>query len=212
MSTWGSLAGKDRKKGSETSMNDDDPMTCDEEEIAAVVATNVTGTILGTRAAILALSQQPDGTGGGHIFNMDGAGSTGTATPGFAAYGASKLAISSLHKSVKAELKEASTSSSSKKIDSIALHRLSPGMCTTDLLMKGASRPKAKFFVNVLAEPPEASASFLVPRVREIARKPPSSGPDNAPSAAFLTPVKALGLLLARVTTGARKDRFLVEE
>ena len=57
----------------------------DEAEIAAVVATNVTGTILGTRAAILTLAKQQQeqsaGGGGGHIFSMDGAGSTGGATP-----------------------------------------------------------------------------------------------------------------------------------
>ena len=217
MSTWGSLADGDRRGTPQGSSSDGGggktslvSSTCDEDEIAAVVATTVTGTILGTRAAILTLAKQQQeqsaGGGGGHIFSMDGAGSTGGATPNFAAYGASKLALSSLHKSVKAELKELGLS------DRIGVHRISPGMVTTDLLMKGTDRARAKFFVNVLAESPEASAGFLVPRIREIARKPPSSGPDNAPSAAFLTPAKALGLLLARVTTGARKDRFLVEE
>ena len=213
MSTWGSLADADRGSsnsssssisGGESALSSSSPFlsTCDEEEIAAVVATNLTGSILGTRAAILAMSES---TSGGHIFIMDGAGSSGGSTPYFAAYGSSKRALAHLHLSLKAELKEL------KLAEKIAVHRLSPGMVTTDLLMKGTGRKKAKFFVNVLAESPEASAAFLVPRVREIARKPPKSGPD-APSAAFLTPVKALGLLLARVTTGARKDRFLVEE
>jgi len=221
MSTWGSLADDDREPGGGSSSGGSSSSgssssssssgaggtpflsTCDEAEIAAVVATNVIGSILGTRAAILTMSKQQTG---GHIYNMDGAGSDGGATPNFAAYGASKYALVSLHKSVKAELKEV------KMSDRIGLHRISPGMVTTDLLMKGTGRPKAKFFVNVLAESPADSAGFLVPRIREIARRPPSSGPDGKPSAAFLTPVKALGLLLARLTTGARKDRFLVEE
>lgn len=215
MSTWGSLADDDREPSSSSdsdsgasssSSSSSTPSsslsTCDEAEIAAVVATNVTGTILGTRAAILALSEQ---RGGGHIYNMDGAGSDGSPTPFFASYGCSKSALAQFHKSVKAELKQLKLS------EKVAVHRISPGMVTTDLLMKGTGRPRARFFVNALAESPADSAGFLVPRIREIARRPPSSGPD-APSAAFLTPAKALGLLLARVTTGARKDRFLVEE
>ena len=212
MSTWGSLADDGREptssdsdsgasSSSSSSSSSTSLSTCDEDEIAAVIATNVTGTILGTRAAILAFSEQS----GGHIYNMDGAGSDGSPTPFFASYGCSKNALAQFHKSVKAELKQLKLS------DKIGVHRISPGMVTTDLLMKGTGRPRAKFFVNVLAESPGDSAGFLVPRIREIARKPPSSGPD-APSAAFLTPAKALGLLLARVTTGARKDRFLVEE
>ena len=233
MSTWGSLADDDREPGSSSSSSGSGSSgsgsgsgsssgnssraggkapflsTCDEAEIASVVATNVTGSILGTRAAILTMAkqqQQQQQASGGHVFNMDGAGSDGGATPNFAAYGASKYALASLHRSVKAELRELKLS------ERIGVHRISPGMVTTDLLMKGTARPRAKFFVNVLAESPAASAGFLVPRIREIARRPPSSGPDGKPSAAFLTPVKALGLLLARVTTGARKDRFLVEE
>ena len=178
MSTWGSLADDDRAtQGSSSGSGSGSGSgeggggasslsSCDEAEIAAVVATNVTGTILGTRAAILAFSKQQQqqqagegegGGGGGHIYNMDGAGSDGGATPNFAAYGASKLALASLHKSVKAELKELGLA------DRIGVHRISPGMVTTDLLMKGTGRPRAKFFVNVLAESPGDSVSFFFP-------------------------------------------------
>ncbi len=41
---------------------------------------------------------------GGHIFNMDGAGADGSATPRFAAYGATKRSLQQLGKSVAAEL------------------------------------------------------------------------------------------------------------
>lgn len=220
MSSWGSLAAADvaadsKNDNSSSSSsgngiggsNSSGDYFCDEEEIAAVISTNVTGSILGTRAAILQFLNQ-EGSVGGHCFNMDGAGSEGGATPFFAAYGASKCALTQLHKSVKAEIKELGLEGK------VGIHRISPGMVTTDLLMKGTARPKAKFFVNALAEKPEDSARFLVPRIREIARQPGSpmrSGP-NAPSAAFLTPVKAFSQLAARVLTGARKDRFLVEE
>lgn len=157
MSTWGSLADDDRTATTTTQGSEGaSSSSCDEAEIAAVVATNVTGTILGTRAAILAFSSKGEGNGG-HIFNMDGAGSDGGATPNFAAYGASKVALSSLHKSVKAELKELGLQSR------IGVHRISPGMVTTDLLMKGTGRPRAKFFVNVLAESPGDSVREIFP-------------------------------------------------
>ena len=41
---------------------------------------------------------------GGHIFNMDGAGADGGATPRFAAYGATKRCLSQLGTSLQAEL------------------------------------------------------------------------------------------------------------
>ena len=39
-------------------------------------------------------------TAGGHIFNMDGAGADGGATPRFAAYGATKRSLAQLSKSL----------------------------------------------------------------------------------------------------------------
>lgn len=56
-------------------------------QVQEVVATNMLGTLLATRAAILAMEAQ---AGGGHIFNVDGAGADGSATPNYAAYGATK--------------------------------------------------------------------------------------------------------------------------
>ena len=57
------------------------------EQIRAVVTTNLQGSLLFTRAAMRAMVRQP---GGGHVFNMDGAGADGMATPQYAAYGATK--------------------------------------------------------------------------------------------------------------------------
>ncbi len=56
------------------------------ERIARVVQTNLLGSLLCTRAAARAMAA----AGGGHIFNMDGAGADGQATPQYAAYGATK--------------------------------------------------------------------------------------------------------------------------
>lgn len=99
----------------------------------------------------------------GHIFNVDGAGATGNATPRFAAYGATKRGLEQLGKSLQviallwlarceacfvdrmsimdlnlclqAELKM-------ENVKSVCLHNLSPGMVTTELLMSG-KRPAA---------------------------------------------------------------------
>ena len=55
---------------------------CSASELQAVVSTNLMGSLLCTREAILRMKQQPRG---GHVFNMDGAGSGGSATPKYAA-------------------------------------------------------------------------------------------------------------------------------
>ena len=44
-----------------------------------------------------------DQSSGGHIFNMDGAGADGGATPRFAAYGASKRGLAQLGKSLQVQ-------------------------------------------------------------------------------------------------------------
>ncbi len=62
------------------------------ERIARVVQTNLLGSLLCTRAAARAMAA----AGGGHIFNMDGAGADGQATPHYAAYGATKAGAYSL--------------------------------------------------------------------------------------------------------------------
>ena len=51
----------------------------------------------GCAQAIRVMREQP---GGGHIFNMDGAGADGNATPRFAAYGATKRGLLQLSRSL----------------------------------------------------------------------------------------------------------------
>ena len=90
---------------------------------------------------------------GGHIFNMDGAGADGNATPSFAAYGATKRCLSQLGKSLQAELSQA-------KIKNVGIHNLSPGMVNTQLLMAGPHSPVTKTFINVLGERPALNPSL----------------------------------------------------
>ena len=61
------------------------------EQLQQVVSTNMTGTLLCTRAALQVMQKQ---SSGGHIFNMDGAGADGMPTPQYAAYGATKAGMS----------------------------------------------------------------------------------------------------------------------
>lgn len=70
-----------------------------ETDLVDIVDTNVLGTMLCCQAAIKMMREQPNG---GHIFLMEGAGSDGTPTPRFAAYGATKRALSQLSKSLQA--------------------------------------------------------------------------------------------------------------
>lgn len=73
-----------------------------DEALEEIVETNVLGVMLSCREAIRVMRSQPSA---GHVFNMDGAGADGNATPRFAAYGATKRSLAQLGKSLNAELK-----------------------------------------------------------------------------------------------------------
>lgn len=89
----------------------------------------------------------------------------------------------------------------------IRLHNLSPGMVTTELLMSGADTMQSKFFINCMAESPETVADYLVPRIRDVARKRATGAYIK-----FLTPVKAYGNIFARLLFGRHKGRYVPEE
>ncbi|DBA86750.1 hypothetical protein WJX77_010965 [Trebouxia sp. C0004] len=173
-------------------------------ELVNIVETNVLGVMLGCREAIRIMRDQPSG---GHIFNMDGAGADGGATPRFAAYGASKRGLAQLGKSLQAELKMSD-------ITNIGMHNLSPGMVTTDLLMSGADTKAAKFFINCLAEEAAVVADALVPRIRRVPQESKGSGGGVGGSTyiKFLTKPKAYSQIIGRLIGGRRKNRFVQEE
>ncbi|KAF3434350.1 hypothetical protein FNV43_RR25453 [Rhamnella rubrinervis] len=148
-----------------------------DEDLIEVVTTNSLGLMICCREAIKMMLNQ---TRGGHIFNIDGAGSDGRPTPRFAAYGATKRSVVHLTKSLQAELQM-------QDVKSVVVHNLSPGMVTTDLLMSGATTKQAKFFINVLAEPAEVVAEYLVPNIRSII----ANGSMKPTYIRFLTGLKA---------------------
>lgn len=177
-----------------------------EEELASVVQTNLLGILLCCKEAIRVMRQQEVA---GHIFNMDGAGANGGATPRFAAYGATKRSLEQLGKSLRAELKSAG-------ITNVGIHNLSPGMVTTELLMAGADNKVSKFFINCLAEEPKTVAETLVPKIRAV----PSSQANNILAKTlgtgeyirFLTNSRAYSQILRRLIIGERKNKFVPED
>ncbi|KAK6933664.1 Short-chain dehydrogenase/reductase SDR [Dillenia turbinata] len=194
-----------------------------DEDLIEVVTTNTIGLMICCREAINMMLKQPRG---GHIFNIDGAGSDGRPTPRFAAYGATKRSVVHLTKSLQAELQM-------QDVKNVVVHNLSPGMVTTDLLMTGATTKQvkhalhtplsvfrflydlvkllvmqAKFFINVLAEKPETVAEFLVPNIRSI----PTSGARKPTYIRFLTGLKAYSQIFSRLAFGARRNRYILED
>ncbi|KAK1374156.1 chlorophyll(Ide) b reductase NOL, chloroplastic [Heracleum sosnowskyi] len=169
-----------------------------DEDLLEVVTTNTLGLMICCREAINMMLKQPRG---GHIFNIDGAGSDGRPTPRFAAYGATKRSVVHLTKSLQAELQM-------QEVKNVIVHNLSPGMVTTDLLMSGANTKQAKFFINVLAEPAELVAKYLVPSIRSI----PANGSTRPTYIRFLTGIKAYSKIFSRLAFGARRNKYVVEE
>ncbi len=78
----------------------------------------------------------------------------------------------------------------------------------------GADTKAAKFFINCLAEEPAHVASFLVPRIRRVPAESRTLAGSIAQGAyiKYLTKPKAYGQILTRLITGARKNRYVLEE
>ena len=154
---------------------------CTSEQVAGVVGTNLLGTVLCTQNAIRCIAEQGSA---GQIFNVDGAGADGIATPFYSVYGATKAAVSQFTKSI---IKEGGCGN-------VGLHTVSPGMVLTDLLLEGASRRNKAFF-NILCEQPETVAAYLVPRMRSVwawSRRWGSYWNRNGTYIKYLTPLTAV--------------------
>ncbi|KAG6389293.1 hypothetical protein SASPL_150760 [Salvia splendens] len=188
-----------------------------DEDIQQIVSTNLVGSILCTREALRIMGSQRNG---GHIFNMDGAGSGGSSTPLTAVYGSTKCGLRQFQSSL---LKE------SKK-SKVGVHTASPGMVLTDLLLRGHLQPltrdygrngtlqwcldlyhaikwligasvKNKQMFNIICELPETVARTLVPRMRVVK--------GNGKAINYLTPPR---ILLALVTAWLRRARWFDDQ
>lgn len=158
-----------------------------DEDIQQIVSTNLVGSILCTREAMRAMRRQPKG---GHIFNMDGAGSGGSSTPLTAVYGSTKCGLRQLQGSLLKECKRSR----------VGIHTASPGMVLTELLLSGSTVQNKKMF-NIICELPETVARTLVPRMRIV------KGSGKAIN--YLTPPR---ILLALVTAWVRRGRWFDDQ
>ncbi|KAL8254846.1 hypothetical protein R6Q59_033067 [Mikania micrantha] len=158
-----------------------------DSDIQQIVSTNLVGSILCTREAMRVMENQHRG---GHIFNMDGAGSGGSSTPLTAVYGSTKCGLRQFQSSLFKECKKSK----------VGVHTASPGMVLTDLLLSGSSIQNKQMF-NIICELPETVARTLVPRMRVV------KGSGKAIN--YLTPPR---ILLALVTAWLRRKRWFDDE
>ena len=127
-----------------------------DEQIHAVLETNLIGTINGSRTAISHMLRQ----GHGAIYNMEGFGSAGRVRPRMGIYAASKAAIRSFSKSLAVEAVDTP----------VIIGTLSPGMVVTDLLLDPvkddpSALAQVKKITNILGERVETIAPWLADRI-----------------------------------------------
>ncbi|XP_020573391.1 probable chlorophyll(ide) b reductase NYC1, chloroplastic [Phalaenopsis equestris] len=158
-----------------------------DEDIDQIVSTNLVGSLICTREAIRVMEAQEKG---GHVFNMDGAGSGGSSTPLTAVYGSTKCGLRQLRSSLMKECKRSK----------VGVHTASPGMVLTDLLLSGSSLRNKQMF-NIICELPETVARSLVPRIRVV------KGSGKAIN--YLTPPR---ILVALVTAWLRRGRWFDDQ
>jgi NAD(P)-dependent dehydrogenase (short-subunit alcohol dehydrogenase family) len=114
------------------------------QEIEAVVDTNMSGTILGTKIAVRAMLEQ----GHGAVYLMEGMGSDGRHHDGLTLYGMTKYALDYFFKALAEELRDTP----------VITGAIRPGMVVTDLITepyrgKPDEWARVKPIFNIIADP-----------------------------------------------------------
>lgn len=123
------------------------------EQIAATVATNLTGTLYGCKVALAGMLRQ----GGGKIYTFEGFGSDGMTSPGITVYGSTKRAIRYLTDALAKEYRDSP----------VLIGSLSPGLVATDLLIYSSKSQdpqewaRSKRIMNILADRVETVTPWL---------------------------------------------------
>ena len=163
--------------GAATSRNGLEELSYD--EITRTIDTNLTGTILATRIVSSRMLKQ----GSGQIYMFEGFGSNGQLQKGISVYGSTKRALRYFTAAAANEFKETP----------IVIGSISPGIVTTDLLLRSSKSSekdweKAKKVLNVLADRAEVVTPWLVDEVLKNIK--------NGAKIAWLTTIKVLGRLI----------------
>jgi len=123
------------------------------DQIDAMLATNMPGTINGSIIAANGMTAQ----GGGKIFNILGGGSDGEYFPGIAIYGTTKRGLDYFSTALAKELKDTG----------VIVGRIRPGMIVTEAVIREARENRENFeksrrMINNLVDQVETVSPFLV--------------------------------------------------
>jgi short-subunit dehydrogenase len=126
------------------------------QDVQQVVDINIKGLIFGSQTAVQRMIEQ----GFGHIYNMEGFGSTGRKQAGLSLYGTSKAAVHYFSNALTAE-----TSDTPVKVST-----LSPGMVITDMILERyqddpQGLENAKKIFNILADKVETVTPWLADQI-----------------------------------------------
>jgi NAD(P)-dependent dehydrogenase (short-subunit alcohol dehydrogenase family) len=160
------------------------------KDIAAVVNTNLTGTLFGCKVALAGMLKQ----GFGQIYNFEGHGSDDRKIAGLAPYGATKRAVRYLTETLLLETRNTP----------VQVCTLSPGIVLTDLILKQLriapkeKREKNIKIYNILADTVETVTPWLAEQVLANTR--------SGAKIAWLTPAKAATRFLGALVK--KRDLF----
>lgn len=131
------------------------------EEIEAILSTDLHGAILGSCIAVRLMEKQPSG---GFVYNMEGHGSNDVMISGLSMYGTSKRAVTYFTKALAKELEERNSK--------VKAGRLSPGVMITDFTVKALGGKqdidlpeKTKKFYNTVGDYPDVVGAYLVKKI-----------------------------------------------
>ncbi len=161
----------------------------DDAEIAQLVTTNLTGSLLGSKIAIRNMVEQ----GGGQVWNTEGFGSDGATQTGMVAYGSTKRAIRYMQKGLRKDTADTP----------VQVCTISPGIVVTDLLvgdydLTSDEWEKSKKIFNILGD----EVSTVTPWLAEHVLATDKSGARVA----WLTRRKAAGRFMT--SSFRKRDLF----
>ncbi len=123
-----------------------------DDELASLVATNLTGALLGSKVAIRNMIEQQSG----QVWNTEGFGSDGATQSGMVAYGSTKRAVRYMQKGLRKDTADTP----------VQVCTMSPGIVVTDLLvgdydLTSDEWEKSKKIFNILGDTVETVTPWL---------------------------------------------------